>query len=123
MKQKMLRQTVSVLWLVVMLIVTISAPIVLANNEIISDLKTVTKLITDSRVINTPNMDINAVYTNTYYVDNTNPSALDSNAGTDPAYPLRTISRGAYLAGPGDLVYVMHGSYSETVYVNGLSRC
>ena len=115
MKQKLLRQIVSVLWIVAMLIVTISVPNVRANNEGTLNHKTISGSISDAQGINTPNLDINAVYTNTYYVDNTNPSALDSNPGTDPGNPLRTISRGAYLAGPGDLVYVMHGSYSETV--------
>ena len=53
---------------------------------------------------------------NTYYVDNTNSSCSDSNAGTSSSLPFCTISRGAAVAVAGDTVNVLHGTYAETVY-------
>ncbi len=50
----------------------------------------------------------------TYYVDKTNVACSDAGAGTISA-PLCTISQGASLADAGDTVYVLHGSYAETV--------
>ncbi len=50
----------------------------------------------------------------TYYVDKTNVACSDAGAGTISA-PLCTISQGASLADAGDTVYVLKGSYAETV--------
>ncbi len=50
-----------------------------------------------------------------YYVDNTNPSASDSNSGTTPALPFSTIFKGANVADAGDTVHVLGGTYAETV--------
>ena len=52
----------------------------------------------------------------TYYVDNTSPSCSDSGSGTLAA-PFCTIGRGAYLAVAGETVYVVDGTYAETVFV------
>ncbi len=49
----------------------------------------------------------------TYYVNNT--IACDNAAGTDPAHPFCTISKGATVADAGDIVRVLAGSYAETV--------
>jgi parallel beta-helix repeat protein len=59
----------------------------------------------------------------TYYVDKTNPSASDSNPGTSPALPFKTIGKAAGLALAGDTVSVLAGTYAETVKPtnNGLS--
>jgi hypothetical protein len=51
-----------------------------------------------------------------YYVDNTNPSASDSNAGTNPSLPWRTIGKAANTLVAGDKVTVLAGgSYDERV--------
>lgn len=50
----------------------------------------------------------------TYYVDNTNVKASDSNAGTI-ALPWKTIGKGAMTAAAGDSVFVVAGSYNERV--------
>jgi len=57
----------------------------------------------------------------TYYVDNTNPSASDLNAGTDPTSPFKTITWGAHVARAGDTVHVLAGSYAETIFVDAYS--
>ena len=44
-------------------------------------------------------------------------SGSDSNSGTDPAFPLRTIQRAANLSLPGDLVLIQPGIYRESVTV------
>ena len=54
----------------------------------------------------------------TYYVDNTNVSASDSNAGTNPALPFLTMGKGASKAVAGDTVRVLAGTYAETVKPN-----
>jgi parallel beta-helix repeat protein len=54
----------------------------------------------------------------TYYVDNTNVSASDSNAGTSPSLPFLTLSKGASKAVAGDTVRVLAGTYAETVKPN-----
>jgi parallel beta-helix repeat protein len=50
----------------------------------------------------------------TYYVDKTNGACSDAGSGTISA-PFCTIAQGASLADAGDTVYVLHGSYAETV--------
>ncbi len=50
----------------------------------------------------------------TYYVDKTNGLCSDGGLGT-PAQPYCTIGKGAAMAGPGDTVRVVAGSYAETV--------
>ncbi|MBS3734889.1 MAG: right-handed parallel beta-helix repeat-containing protein [Phycisphaerae bacterium] len=50
----------------------------------------------------------------TYIVDRNHPKAADDNPGS-PAAPLKTISRAAALAGPGDTVRVHGGVYRERV--------
>lgn len=50
-----------------------------------------------------------------YYVDNTNPAASDSNPGTSPSAPLKTIYKGALKAFAGDTVNVLAGTYPETI--------
>jgi hypothetical protein len=54
----------------------------------------------------------------TYYVDKTNPACTDTGQVGSFAIPFCTITRGAYLAGPGRIVHVLHGTYAETVYPN-----
>ena len=51
----------------------------------------------------------------TYYVNNTNVSCSDLNAGTTMALPFCTIGKGASLAVAGDTVQVLAGTYAETV--------
>ena len=52
----------------------------------------------------------------TYYVDKTNPACTDTGQVGSMAVPFCTIGRGAYLAQPGQIVHVLHGTYAETVY-------
>ncbi len=52
----------------------------------------------------------------TYYVDKTNPACTDVGTVGSFAVPFCTISRGAYLAMPGRIVHVLHGTYAETVF-------
>lgn len=49
------------------------------------------------------------------------PTGNDSAAGTDTA-PLKTISRAITLAGPGELVRVLAGTYRERVLISGSVR-
>jgi parallel beta-helix repeat protein len=51
----------------------------------------------------------------TYYVDQKNPLASDSNAGTDPTHPLLTISRAATKVSAGDTIFISAGIYREEV--------
>ncbi len=51
----------------------------------------------------------------TYYVDQKNPLASDSNAGTDPARPLLTISKAATKVVAGDTILIREGIYREAV--------
>jgi hypothetical protein len=46
-------------------------------------------------------------------------SGSDSNSGTDPGAPLRTIQRAANLSQPGDLILIQPGIYRETVSLPG----
>ncbi len=45
------------------------------------------------------------------------PNGDDGNAGTDPAFPLRTIQRAADLSQAGDLISIQAGVYRESVTV------
>jgi hypothetical protein len=45
------------------------------------------------------------------------PAGNDSNAGTDPLAPLKTIQRAADLSQPGDLVLIRPGVYRESVTI------
>ena len=51
---------------------------------------------------------------NTYYVNNS-VACSDSNPGTSSSAPLCTISKAATLAGAGDTISVVAGTYTETV--------
>jgi parallel beta-helix repeat protein len=51
----------------------------------------------------------------TYYVDKTNGSCSDTGTGLMPALPFCTITKGATVAVAGDTVWVLAGSYAETV--------
>ncbi len=51
----------------------------------------------------------------TYYVDKTVVGCADTASGGTLATPFCTIGYGASLADAGDTVYVLHGSYAETV--------
>jgi parallel beta-helix repeat protein len=51
-----------------------------------------------------------------YYVDNTNTACTDIGQVGSLAIPFCTIGRGAYLATPGQIVHVIHGTYAETVF-------
>ena len=51
-----------------------------------------------------------------YYVDKTNAACTDVGTVGSFAVPFCTIGRGAYLATPGQIVHVIHGTYAETVY-------
>ncbi len=53
-------------------------------------------------------------FTRTYYVDNRNPQAADSNAGTKDL-PFLTINRAAQLLQPGERVVIKAGVYRERV--------
>ena len=53
-------------------------------------------------------------FTKTYYVDNLNPRAADSNPGTQEL-PFLTINRAAQVLQPGERVVVMTGVYRERV--------
>jgi parallel beta-helix repeat protein len=53
----------------------------------------------------------------TYYVDNTNKSCSDIGSGTTVALPFCKIAKGASAAAAGDTVWVLAGSYAETVTV------
>ena len=53
-------------------------------------------------------------YSKTYYVDNGNPNAADSNEGTQER-PFRTISKAAEVLQPGERVVVNSGVYREQV--------
>lgn len=45
------------------------------------------------------------------------PSGNDSNAGTDPGAPLRTIQRAANISLPGDRILVQAGTYYENIQI------
>jgi hypothetical protein len=49
-------------------------------------------------------------------VDKTNPACTDTGQVGSLAVPFCTITRGAYLAMPGQIVHVLHGTYAETIY-------
>ncbi len=53
----------------------------------------------------------------TYYVDGSNPSARDTNPGTQ-AQPWKTIGKATGLLQPGDTVYVKAGVYRELVILS-----
>ena len=53
----------------------------------------------------------------TYYVDKTNASCSDAQAGTTAVLPFCTITKGANMAIAGDTVRVLAGNYAETVTV------
>ncbi len=53
----------------------------------------------------------------TYYVDASNPSARDTNAGTQ-AQPWKTIGKATGLLQPGDTVYIKAGVYRELVILS-----
>ncbi|HXJ94373.1 MAG TPA: right-handed parallel beta-helix repeat-containing protein [Terriglobia bacterium] len=53
-------------------------------------------------------------FTKTYYVDNRNPRASDSNPGTQDL-PFATINRAAQLLKPGERVVIMTGIYRERI--------
>jgi hypothetical protein len=53
-------------------------------------------------------------FTRTYYVDNGNPHAADSNPGTQEL-PFLTINRAAQVLQPGERVVIMTGVYRERV--------
>jgi hypothetical protein len=53
-------------------------------------------------------------FTRTYYVDNRNPRAADSNPGTDEL-PFLTINKAAQVLQPGERVVVMTGVYRERI--------
>ena len=53
-------------------------------------------------------------FTRTYYVDNRNPRAADSNPGTQ-ALPFLTINNAAQMLQPGERVVIMRGVYRERI--------
>ncbi len=53
-------------------------------------------------------------FTRTYYVDNGNPRAADSNPGTQEL-PFRTINKAAQVLEPGERVVIMTGVYRERI--------
>jgi hypothetical protein len=53
-------------------------------------------------------------FAKTYYVDNRNPRAADSNPGTSPL-PFLTINKAAQILEPGERVIIMAGVYRERV--------
>jgi len=53
-------------------------------------------------------------FTRTYYVDNRNPRAADSNPGTQ-ALPFLTINKAAQMLQPGERVVIMRGVYRERI--------
>jgi hypothetical protein len=53
-------------------------------------------------------------FTKTYYVDNRNPRAADSNPGTKEQ-PFLTINKAAQVLQPGERVVIMTGVYRERV--------
>ena len=48
-------------------------------------------------------------------MDKTNPACTDTGQVGSFAQPFCTIGRGAYLAQPGQIVHVLHGTYAESV--------
>lgn len=62
------------------------------------------------------NAEVDPTVGNTYYVNNLNPIANDTNPGTI-LLPLRTIGRGEDIAFPGDTVRVLAGTYPESVII------
>ena len=52
---------------------------------------------------------------NTYYVDKTHVPCSDSGSGTSATNPFCTLGKAASVAGPGDTVQVVAGTYAETV--------
>jgi hypothetical protein len=55
-----------------------------------------------------------ALFSRTYYVDNRNPRAADSNPGTSER-PFLTINKAAQVLEPGERVVIMEGIYRERV--------
>lgn len=55
-----------------------------------------------------------ALFSRTYYVDNRNPRAADSNPGTSER-PFLTINKAAQVLEPGERVVIMEGVYRERV--------
>src|SRR5437879_449647 len=53
-------------------------------------------------------------FTKTYYVDNRNPRAADSNPGTKEL-PFSTINKAAQVLQPGERVVIMTGVYRESI--------
>ncbi len=57
----------------------------------------------------------------TYYVDNLNPLASDSNSGKELDSPFLTITKAAHEAREGDTVRVLAGTYAETIILDAWS--
>ena len=66
--------------------------------------------------VNQDSQDYTTTTARVWYVDKTNPNCTDSGQVGSLAIPFCTISRGAYLAMPGQIVQVLHGTYAETIY-------
>jgi hypothetical protein len=62
------------------------------------------------------NVAVDHAQTAMYVVDQAAPDAADTNPGTEQQ-PFKTVQRAADAAGPGDIVYVMAGTYDERVKV------
>ena len=67
-------------------------------------------------IVNQYSQDYTTTTARVYYVDKTNPACTDIGQVGSLAVPFCTISRGAYLAQPGQIVHVLHGTYAETIY-------
>jgi parallel beta-helix repeat protein len=58
------------------------------------------------------NDTLSAAAVTTYYVSGT---GSDSNNGRSPTTPFRTLQKAADLTNPGDIVYIMNGTYTDSV--------
>jgi hypothetical protein len=76
-----------------------------------------TMLATESTIAGTiDDIVVGHAQTAMYVVDQAAPGASDTNPGTEQQ-PFKTVQRAADVAGPGDTVYVMAGTYDERVKI------
>jgi len=67
-------------------------------------------LVTPALLVGFVRADVSHAAAGTYYVS---PNGSDTNSGTSPTAPLRTIQKAADRTDPGDTVSIMNGTYTE----------